>query len=412
MKAVIIAAGKGTRMGPLTESRPKAMLPVANKPLLEHIILALKNAGITKILIVVGYCKEKITEYFEDGSMLSVKIDYLEQRNQKGTADAIAVARNTINERFMVANGDVIVSGSDIKKVCDTRGELILAARKVANPKEYGILYVNGERVERIVEKPKKSISTLANAGIYVFEPSIFKAIENTCPSPRGEYEITDSIQFMIDSGKEARYVLLEQWQDIGFPWHLLDANEKMLREKQNIEWEIKGEVEPYATLKGNAAVGEGTIIRNGAYITGPVVIGNNCDIGPNCYIRPATCIGDDVKIGNAVEVKNSVIMNGTNIGHLSYVGDSIIGEKCNFGAGTKVANLRHDGRTVLVELAGKKFDSGRRKLGVIMGDDVHTGINSMINVGTTIASGAFINPGEFVKGWRNTSDLLRTHVL
>lgn len=151
--------------------------------------------------------------------------------------------------------------------------------------------------------------------------------------------------------------------------------------------------------MKGAVAVGEGTIIRNGAYIIGPVVIGKNCDIGPNCFLRPFTSIGDGVRIGNAVEVKNSIVMNGTHIGHLSYIGDSIIGEDCNFGAGTKVANLRHDGRTVLVELGGKKFDSGRRKLGVIMGDRVHTGINSTINVGTTIASGACINPGEFIKG-------------
>ncbi|VVB86729.1 Bifunctional protein GlmU [uncultured archaeon] len=157
--------------------------------------------------------------------------------------------------------------------------------------------------------------------------------------------------------------------------------------------------MERFATLNGNVAVGEGTIIRNGAYIEGPVIIGKNCDIGPNCYIRPATSIGDNVRIGNAVEVKNSIIMNGTHIGHLSYAGDSIIGERCNFGAGTKVANLRHDNRKVLVELGGKKFDSGRRKLGVIMGDDVHTGINSMFNVGTTVAGGACVGPGEFVKG-------------
>ncbi len=108
------------------------------------------------------------------------------------------------------------------------------------------------------------------------------------------------------------------------------------------------------------------------------------------------------MRIGNAVEVKNSIIMGNTHIGHLSYVGDSIIGERCNFGAGTKVANLRHDGKTVLVELGGRKFDSGRRKLGVIMGDEVHTGINSMFNVGTTISGGAYIDPGEFVKGMRS----------
>ncbi|VVB90796.1 Bifunctional protein GlmU [uncultured archaeon] len=405
MKAVILAAGKGTRMGSLTEDMPKVMLPVVNKPILEHIIITLKEAGIIDFLIVVGYCKEKIKDYFGDGSGFGVNIEYIWQKDQKGTADAIGAARKWIgnrnlyrtgDERFLVTNGDVLASGYDIKKLCNTKGDLVLAARKVENPEEYGIIYVKGRRIEKIIEKPKKPENDLANAGIYIFKPSIFDAIDNTKPSPRGEYEITDSIQFQIDAGKDVRYSLLEKWQDIGFPWHLLEANESTMGDAGISD--IRGEIEPYATLKGDVAVGEGTIIRNGAYITGPVIIGNNCDIGPNCYIRPSTSIGDGVKIGNGVEVKNSIVMKGTHIGHLSYVGDSIIGEDCNFGAGTKVANLRHDGRTVLVKLGGKKFDSRRRKLGVIMGNNVHTGINSMINVGAVVKSGANIAPGEFVK--------------
>ena len=401
MKAVILAAGKGTRMGPLTENRPKVMLPIANRPLLEHIIVALRASGIREILIVTGYCKEKIVEYFGDGSRLGVDIEYTEQQAQKGTADAIAAARNSVNERFLVTNGDVVAGIPDIKRLINTGGDAVLAAKKVASPEEYGILYVKGERVEKLVEKPKKSASDLANAGVYIFDPIIFDAIDCTSPSPRGEYEITDSIQFLVDSGKEVNYAPLERWQDIGFPWHLLEANERMLNGGEDIQWDVRGEIEPYATLKGDVAVGRDTIIRNGAYITGPVIIGKNCDIGPNCYIRPATSIGDNVRIGNAVEVKNSIVMDGTHIGHLSYIGDSIIGERCNFGAGTKVANLRHDNRTVMVELAGKRFNSCRRKLGVIMGDNVHTGINSMINVGATVAGGACIDPGEFVRAER-----------
>jgi UDP-N-acetylglucosamine diphosphorylase/glucosamine-1-phosphate N-acetyltransferase len=400
VKAVILAAGKGTRMGPLTDNRPKVMLPIANRPLLEHIIVMLKAAGIREILIVTGYLKEKIMEYFGDGARLGMNIEYIEQQAQKGTADAVAAVRNwTGTDRFLVTNGDVLAGIQDIKKLCTTEGDAVLAAKKVDAPREYGILYVKGKKVEKLIEKPEKPASDLANAGIYVFDPVIFEAIDNTNSSSRGEYEITDSIQFLIDSGKEISFAEFEQWQDIGFPWHLLKANEMMLNDSEDIQWDIRGEVEPYATLKGSVAIGKGTIIRSGAYITGPVVIGNNCDIGPNCYIRSATTIGNNVRIGNAVEVKNSIIMNGTHIGHLSYVGDSIIGERCNFGAGTKVANLRHDNRTVMVELAGKRFNSDRRKLGVIMGDYVHTGINSMMNVGTTVASGACIDPGEFVRG-------------
>ena len=200
----------------------------------------------------------------------------------------------------------------------------------------------------------------------------------------------------LIDEGTDVGFLTLsDKWMDIGRPWELLDANEYFL---SNLQPDLSGEIEPFATLKGSVSVGEGTIIRNGSYIVGPVIIGKNCDIGPNCYIRPGTSIGDNVRIGNAVEIKNSIIMKGTHIGHLSYVGDSIIGERCNFGAGTKVANLRHDGRTIRVILKEKLIDSGRRKLGTIMGDDVHTGINSMINVGAVVESKTMIAPGELVK--------------
>ncbi len=159
-----------------------------------------------------------------------------------------------------------------------------------------------------------------------------------------------------------------------------------------------KAHVEPNATIKGEVTIGKGTIIRNGSYIEGPVVIGENCDIGPNCYIRSSTAIGNHARVGNAVEIKNTIIMEGTHVGHLSYVGDSVIGRRCNFGAGTKVANLRHDGKNIKVKIKSKIIDSGRRKLGVIMGDDVHTGINTSINIGVMIEKGKSTNPGEIVK--------------
>lgn len=396
MKAVVLAAGQGTRMGPLTRNTPKVMLPIANKPLLYHVIKSAVDASIRDFVLVVGYGEQIIKEYFKDGSPIGVKIEYVHQDKQLGTADAVGSVEGMVDERFLVLNGDIIVSAAHIKKLTGCRSDVVLTARHVDNPSEYGVLEVLSNRVLRIIEKPKNPPTNLANAGIYVFPISIFDAIHRTPLSVRKEYEITDSLQMLIDEGKDVGYLMLsDKWMDIGRPWELLDANEYFL---SHLQPAIKGEVEPFATLKGSISVGEGTIIRNGAYIVGPVIIGNDCDIGPNCYIRPGTSIGDNVRIGNAVEIKNSIIMKSTHIGHLSYVGDSIIGERCNFGAGTKVANLRHDGRTIRVMLKGKLMDSGRRKLGTIMGDEVHTGINSMINVGAVIESKAMIAPGEFVK--------------
>jgi len=229
--------------------------------------------------------------------------------------------------------------------------------------------------------------------GIYAFTPTIFDAIAKIPKSVRGEYEITDAIQLLIDQGYKVGYLSVrEEWIDIGRPWDLLYANELLL---QKLECDNEGIVEPFATIKGAVKIGRGSIVRNGAYIMGPAIIGERCEIGPNCSIRPNTCVGNRVKIGNAVEVKNCVIMDDSRIGHLSYVGDSVIGQRCNFGAGTLVANLRFDEKPVMVS----GVHTGRRKLGVIMGDDVHTGINSMINVGTSIGPGSIVGVGALATG-------------
>jgi len=396
LKAIILAAGQGTRMGPLTRNTPKVMLPIANKPLLYHVIKSAHDAGIKDFVVVVGYGEQIIKEYFKDGSDMGFRIEYVHQEKQLGTADAIGSVENMVDERFLVLNGDIIVSTAHIKNLIGCKSDAVITARYVDNPSEYGVLQVKEKKVLRIIEKPINPPTNLANAGIYVFPVSIFDAIHKTGLSVRKEYEITDSLQMLIDEGKDVGFLALhDKWMDIGKPWELLEANEYLLSSLQSV---ITGDIEPFATLKGSISVGERTIIRNGAYIVGPVIIGNDCDIGPNCYIRSGTSIGDNVRIGNAVEIKNSIIMKGTHIGHLSYVGDSIIGERCNFGAGTKVANLRHDGKTIRVMLKGKLMDSGRRKLGTIMGDDVHTGINSMINVGAVIGNKAMIAPGELVK--------------
>ncbi len=397
MQAVILAAGEGTRMRPLTQNKPKVMLPIANKPMLEHIIDAVRDAGIEDILLIVGYRKESITDYFGDGSRFGVHITYTTQGQQMGTGHAFGMASGFCKGHFIALNGDVLVSSSHIRKVMARNEDAVITVKAVEHPQSYGVIEAEGPRVTRIVEKSSDPPTNLANAGVYLFNTSIFNAIFKTQLSPRGEIEITDSIQFLIDKGSPVGYEIMEEpWLDVGRPWELLTANELNLK---TLKGHIEGEVEPNATLKGEVSVGKGTVVRNGAYIVGPVVIGEYCDIGPNCFIRSSTSIGNHVHIGNAVEVKNSIIMDHTKIGHLTYLGDSVIGSRCNFGAGTKVANLRLDEKSIPVILKGQRVDSGRRKLGCIMGDDVHTGIGVLINVGTVIEAGANIGPGELVKG-------------
>ncbi|WP_340818828.1 bifunctional sugar-1-phosphate nucleotidylyltransferase/acetyltransferase [Methanolobus sp. WCC4] len=402
MKVVILAAGEGTRMRPLTASKPKVMLPIANKPMMEHTIDAAVKAGVKDFLIVTGYREDAIKDHFGDGSEFGINVEYVRQEQQLGTANAIGCAKGFVEGHFIVLNGDMLVSTEHISHLLSRTEDAIISVKEVDEPSHFGVIETDGEKVTRIIEKPKNPPTNLANAGIYLFGDVIFDYIDRTGKSQRGEYEITDSLQMMIDDGLAVGYELLtSDWIDIGRPWDMLDANKVLL---ENIDNTLEGIIEPYATLHGTVKVGKDTIIRNGAYIMGPAIIGDNCDIGPNCFIRASTAIGNDVRIGNAVEIKNTIIMDGTNVGHLSYVGDSVIGTNCNFGAGTKIANLRHDNKNVKSVVKGEIVDTGRRKLGVIMGDDVHTGINTSINIGSVMEPGSSTMPGEVVMHRRKTN--------
>ena len=394
MQAIILAAGEGTRMRPLTYTKPKVMLPVANKPILQHLVENLSKAGIDEIVLVVGYREETVRDYFGE-EFNGVKIRYVRQNKQLGTAHALLSAEHVLEDRFLMLNGDAIVFEDDLRKL--KKEENGIAVFEVPNPEDFGVVEISDGKVRRIIEKPEKPKSNLINAGVYVFTKEIIDYVKKTPVSVRGEYEITDSITMAILDGFEFRAVKIERWIDVGYPWDLLKANEELLK---NIEPKIEGEVEENVTIKGNVVIGEGCVVMSGAYIVGPVVIGKNCRIGPNCYIRPYTSIGDSCHIGNAVEVKNSIIMAGTKLPHHNYVGDSVIGENCNFGAGTKIANLRLDEGEIVVSVKGRAVKTGRKKFGAAIGDNVKTGINASINVGSMIGNDVFIGPGAVVSGF------------
>lgn len=391
MKAIILAAGEGKRMRPLTYTRPKVMLPLAGKPILEHLLLELKAAGITQFVFVVGYRDETIRGYFGDGGRWGVRIEYATQRKQIGTGDALKTVEGMTNETFLVMNGDICVGSDDLRGLIG-KGPLSLATSETDHPERVGIVEVAGDHVMGIEEKSRETRSNVANAGMYFLDRRMFDALATIERSPRGEFEITDALKALISEGHPIRFHRVSTWLDLGYPWELLAANRFFL---EKLPYQNTGTTERGATIKDNVSIGEGTLVRAGSYIEGPVSIGKNCDIGPNCFIRPATSIGDGCHIGASVEVKNSIVMNGTKIPHHNYVGDSVIGENVNLGAGTKIANLRLDGQEISV--AG--VPTGLHKLGAIIGDEVKTGINASINVGTLIGDHAFIGPGAIASG-------------
>jgi UDP-N-acetylglucosamine diphosphorylase/glucosamine-1-phosphate N-acetyltransferase len=389
MQTVLLAAGEGTRMGPLTEHRPKPALPVVDRPLVAHTAEMAIAAGASELLVVLGSGGEPIREWFGD-SHEGVPVRYVEQEQARGTADAVRAASDHIEGPFAVLNGDNLYDVDAVVRLFDRAPAL--AVTRVDRPSNYGVVGVEDGRVTDIVEKPAEPPSNLANAGAYTLPVEAVEHLD-VPESERGEYEITDTVARVLER-HDVSPVEVDRWLDVGRPWELLGANEWKLGE---LEGRIEGSVADGATLRGSVVVESGARVEPGVVIEGPVLVRSGAHVGPNAYVRGHTLLGEDVRVGHAAEVKNSVVMADAGVPHLSYVGDSVLGRGVNLGAGTQVANLRHDERDVRVTVKGTSVSTGRRKFGVVVGDGAKTGVNSSLNPGVTLSCGARTEPGEQV---------------
>ena len=392
MDAVIIAAGKGTRMRPLTERRPKPLLPVGESTLIER-TMGQCSPLVDRFVVVVGYRGDDIRAAIGD-TYEGTPVEYVTQANALGTAHAIGQTSDIIRDRFMVLNGDIVVDDMLPQALAAADGTA-MAIQAVDEPSNYGVVETDAGVVTDLVEKPDDPPSNLINTGVYTFTPDVFEYIEQTEQSPRGEYEITDTIKRLLAADHDVTAIEYDGvWRDVGRPWELLEVTDIAL---DTLEERRSGTVEDDAHLHGPVVVEEDARVRSGAYIEGPVLVRSGADIGPNAYIRGPTVIGPNVRVGNGVEIKHSILMSGTAVGHLSYIGDSVLAADVNFGAGTVVANLRHDDESIRMQIKGESVDTGHRKLGVVVGDEAKTGINTSLNAGVRLGVGATTTPGESV---------------
>lgn len=387
MQAIILTAGVGTRFVPLSITKPKPLFSVFGQSILEHNLNQLVGI-VDEVFLIVGYQKEKIKELISD-NYKGLKIKYLEVE-PTGTGSAAKTALKYLKNEFLLLNGDDYYFQEDIKKVIANFPSVLV--KEHSNPSAFGVISAEEGKVKGLIEKPENPPTNLVNAALYFLPKSIFDF--EIKKSPRGEYEFTDYLKNFIKENT-LYFIVAENWFPASYPWDVLDAMPMIFKK---IKKENKGKIEKNAFLKGEVIVGEGTIIKSGAYIEGPVYLGKNCLIGPNCFLRPNTSLGDNCHIGNAVEIKNSIIGNNTNVAHLSYVGDSIIGDDCNLGAGTIIANLRHDHETIKTKIKGKMIDTKREKLGTIIGDNVKTGIGTLIYPGRKIWPQKTTLPGQKVE--------------
>ncbi len=390
MKAVILAAGKGTRLQPLTYTKPKVLIPIANKPIIQYIVENLIEVGVDEIFIITNHLEGKVKAFFNEWRP-NVKVTFVHQEKLGGTGDALKTVAGRINLDFILTNGDEIFEKNPFIPVIEKFKEedvmAVIGGAETEHPEMYGALLTNvSDELEKIFEKDPNPQTNLVNAGVYMFSPKVFDYLERISKSARGEYELTDAIMQMSSETNRVFVAKVGKWHTMSMLWDIFDANEMKLEHR--IKKENSG---------NNIMLGNNVEIKPGVYIEGNVAIGDDSVIGPNCYIRGTTSIGRNCRIGNGVEIKNCIIMDNSNVPHLSYIGDSVIGEHCNMGAGTISGNLRHDHKNVKVLVKEEVIESNGHKLGFFASDFTKTGIGTMIYPGMKLGPFSWTTPNATV---------------
>ncbi|MCC7573654.1 MAG: NTP transferase domain-containing protein [Candidatus Methanofastidiosum sp.] len=384
MEAVILAAGKGVRLSPLTDEIPKPMLPLGDTTILGNIFKVFKSSGIEKISIIVGHKSEIIEDYIRNCNY-EIDINFIEQKERLGTGHALMIASEYVNSDFICVYGDLLFKedliASLLSKFKTSDSIAIMALTKSDTPEFFGSVLVDRDEVVGIFEKSDNPPSNLINTGIYCFKKEAFSYINKTKISPRGEYELTDSLKMMIESGNKVRWIPLEgKWLDIGRPWDLIDANMFFLESVKNYASK-NSEVSSDSKIGFPSYIDSGTIIDSSEIIS-PCLISKNVKIGKNSKIA-SSVIRKDVKIGENCVIENSVIMDSVKIGDNSVVSFSIIGDHSDIG--NNVVFQSESQKSIQVKIKGEFVDSNRTQLGAIVGKNVKIEDNLIIKPGQKI---------------------------
>lgn len=326
MKALVLAGGSGTRLRPITFTRAKQLVPVANKPILYYGLEAIAAAGIREVGIVTGETGPEIREAVGDGSRWGLEVTYLPQDKPRGLAHAVLISEEFMaGEPFVMYLGDnLIKDGISAFVTCfdEARCNAQILLAHVPNPTQFGVAVVEGDAVVRLLEKPSQPPSDLAIVGVYLFDATVFEAVHAIAPSPRGELEITDAIQWLIDNGRSVRHQTIGGWwKDTGKLDDLLEANRIIL---EDLVPTMDGELGPAVRLEGKVSIGRGTVVE-GSTLRGPVIIGENARV-VDSYIGPFTSLADGVQVRGS-EIEHSILLQHSRVeGVRGRISDTLLG--------------------------------------------------------------------------------------
>lgn len=336
MKALITAGGRGTRLRPLTHTHNKHLIPIANKPMLAYAIEAVRDAGIKEIGIVTNADNQDVQTAFGSGKEYGVKLTYIPQSAPLGLAHVVKISQDFIkDEPFIFYLGDNMLVGGVAKFVeafKANKSNCHLTLAKVKDPERFGVPELKGSRIVSIEEKPKKPKSDYAVAGIYLYDESIFEAVNAIKPSARGELEISDAHQYLLSKKKKVTYSeITGWWKDTGKPYDLLEANRLVLENQESM---ILGKVDDASHLSGKIVIGKGSKIIN-SVLRGPLIIGENCVI-EDAYIGPFTSIYDSTVVKRS-EIEFSIVLKDCRIEEVGIrIEESLLGNDVQIVSASK----------------------------------------------------------------------------
>ncbi|HYS70952.1 MAG TPA: bifunctional sugar-1-phosphate nucleotidylyltransferase/acetyltransferase [Thermoplasmata archaeon] len=387
MKAVVLAAGEGARMGPLTTSEPKVMIPVGNKPILEYAVEALVENGIHDVVLVVGYRKERIQSYFEDGRKFNARIEYAIQGKQLGSLHGLWEARSLLRGPFLAVNGSNLVDAQAVADLLEAGEGPAMVIAESENPEQYGVVSLAGHYVEKVVEKPPQPESNLVNGGLYLFDAAVFSLVEPLLEA--GHYDVPSLVNALAGKTRVRAVRTKGTWLPALYPWDLLRLNAHVLGQVGDLQ---SGTIEKDVTLRGHVVIGDGSRIRSGTYILGPAIIGKGCEIGPNVVVYPSTSIGDNVKVQAFSAIENSILMDDVFLGPQSHVSNSVLASgvraASNLMASADRADAQVEGEWHAVE-----------RIGALVGEDTEIRDGVVIEPGCIVGARCRIGPLTRVRG-------------